>query len=100
MHEERSMAVTLDLSFEEKVIFDLQINGINFNDLPEAPARQRERLARSNTSINMHGHKKQGLFPLLREGELITVSVQLNKQTKFAKLQVGKQIVTAKQRQG
>ena len=41
---------------------------------------------------------RQGYYPLLRNGELIPVTVSLNKQTNFAKLQVGKQIVTARQR--
>ena len=78
----------------------LSINGINFNELPEAPARVREPLARSKTSINMNGHRKYGHFPLLRNGELIPVSILLNQKTNFAKLQVGKQIVTANQRLG
>ena len=43
---------------------------------------------------------RTGSFPLLRNGELIPVSVQLNQLTKFSKLQVGKNIVTAKQRHG
>lgn len=98
MHKERAMAITLDLSFEEQEIFALLINDVPFKELPEAPERVREPLARSNTTIDMQGYKKHGSFPLLRNGELITVSVQLNQKTKFAKLQVGKQIVTAKQR--
>ena len=68
----------------------LLINEFNFDELEEVPAREREPLARSTTTINMNGNKKQGYFPLLRNGELIPVSVLLNKQTKFAKLQVGK----------
>ena len=44
--------------------------------------------------------KRHGYYPLLRNGELIPVTVLLNEQTKFSKLQVGKQIVTARQRQG
>ena len=75
------------------------INGINFYKLEEAPVR-REPLARTTTSINMKGQIKYGYFPLLRNGELIPVSVHLNQRTKFAKLQVGKQIVTSKQRKG
>ena len=90
LHEERAMTITLDLSFEEEVIFALQINGFNFFDLEEAPAREREPLARSTTSIKMNGSKKQGYFPLLHNGVLIPVSVSLNNQTKFARLQVGK----------
>ena len=65
------------------------INGIDFNDLTEAPVR-REPLARATTSINMSGHKKFGYYPLLLSGKLIPVSVQLDQQAKFSKLQVGK----------
>ena len=43
---------------------------------------------------------RRGYFPIILNGELIPVHVQLNKLTKFARLQVGKQIVTSKQRQG
>ena len=49
MHEERGMAITLDLSFEEEEIYLLQINDVCFGKLPEAPVREREPLARSNT---------------------------------------------------
>ena len=38
----------------------------------------------------MSGIKKYGYYPLLRNGELIPVTVMVNKQTNFAKLQVGK----------
>ena len=48
----------------------------------------------------MNGKIKYGYFPLLRNGELIPVHVQLNKLTKFAKLHVGKQIVTSQQKKG
>ena len=87
MHEHRAMKITFDE--DDKGIIVL-INGVNFNELPEAPAREREPLARSKTSINMNGNKKHGYFPLLRNGVLIPVSVQLNQLTKFAKLQVDK----------
>ena len=46
----------------------------------------------------MHGAKKSAKFGLMRRGEYIGVSVLLNTLTKFAKLQVGKHAVTAKQR--
>ena len=39
-------------------------------------------------------------FGLLRNGEYIGVSALLNQHTKFAKLSVGKHVVTAKQRKG
>ena len=48
----------------------------------------------------MNGPKKNGYFPLIVNGELIPVSVSLNEQTKFSKLAVGKNMVTAKQRAG
>ena len=46
----------------------------------------------------MDGPKKSAKFGLLRNGEYIGVSVVLNLNTKFAKLAVGKHVVTAKQR--
>ena len=85
---------------EEVSAFTILINGVNFNKLLQAPSRERQPLARSKTSINMSGIKKHGYYPLLRNGELIPVTVLLNKQTNFAKLQVGKQIITARQKQG
>ena len=63
----------------------MAVNGVNFNELPEAIVR-REPLARTKTTINMNGHIKYGYFPLLRNGELIPVTVHLNKLTNFAKL--------------
>ena len=67
----------------------MTINGIHFNELPVALVN-RETLARTTTSIKMGGQIKRGYFPLLRNGELIPVTVMLNKMTNFAKLQVGK----------
>ena len=83
-HEFRKMNISLN---EGQTLY---INGINFNELPEAPAREREPLARSKTSINMSGVKKFGSYPLLLSGKLIPVSIQLNQFSKFSKLQVGK----------
>ena len=45
----------------------IEIDGINFDELPQAPVR-RESLARTTTSINMNGQIKRGYFPLLRNG--------------------------------
>ena len=47
--------------------------------------------------MKMNGPKKTAKFGLLRKGEYILVSVVLNTHTKFAKLAVGKHVVTAKQ---
>ena len=38
--------------------FAVLINGVIFKELEDAPAREREPLARSKTSINMGGLKK------------------------------------------
>ena len=51
-------------------------------------------------TMNMNGPKKSAKFGLLLKGEYIGVSAILNFHTKFAKLSVGKHVVTAKQRQG
>ena len=66
--------------------------------MAEAPPRERAALARSAISFKMQGPKKSARFGLLRKGEYIDVSVVLNTQSKFAKLAVGKHVVTAKQR--
>ena len=66
--------------------------------MAEAPPRERAALARSAISMNMNGPKKSAKFGLMRRGEYTEVSVVLNTQTKFAKLAVGKQVTTAKQR--
>ena len=68
--------------------------------MAEAPPRERADLARSAMIMNMNGPKKSAKFGLLRKGEYIGVSALLNQHTKFAKLSVGKHVVTAKQRQG
>ena len=87
-HELRAMNISLNKDEERQ--WTLFINEVNFNELPEAPAREREPLARSKTSINMSGVKKVGYYPILLSGKLIPVSVQLNQFSKFSKLQVGK----------
>ena len=48
----------------------------------------------------MDGNKKIGQYPILLNGEYISISVQMNTLTKFSKLQVGKYVVTAKERKG
>ena len=56
MHEHRAVALTLDS--DEQGAVTLLINGIIFNELLDAPAREREPLARSKTSIDMSGSKR------------------------------------------
>jgi hypothetical protein len=92
-HEYRAMLLSVDGEWYDPT---LSINLVDFDDLPEAPARERAPLARAKTTINMNGQKKSASFPLLLSGKLVPVSVQLNLLTKFSKLQVGKNIVTAK----
>ena len=57
MHEERSMAVELELSFEQEKMFELLINKVHFDKLPEAPERERQPICRTKTSINIQGQK-------------------------------------------
>ena len=74
------------------------MNGVHFSELDEAPPRERAALARSAISMQMSGPKKSAKFGLLRSGEYISVSVLHNMHSKFGKLAVGKNVVTAKQR--
>ena len=66
--------------------------------MAEAPPRERAVLARSAITMKMDGPKKSAKLGLLRRGEYIGVSVVYNSLTKFAKLAVGKHVVSAKQR--
>ena len=66
--------------------------------MAEAPPRERAALARSAISMKMDGPKKMAKFGLLLKGKYIGVSVVLNTHTKFAKLAVGKHVISAKQR--
>ena len=67
-----------------------------FEDMAEAPPRERAALARSAITMKMEGQKRSAKFGLLRRGEYIGVSVVHNTLTKFAKLAVGKHVITAK----
>ena len=67
-----------------------------FEDMAEAPARERAALARTAITMKMHGPKKSAKFGLLRSGEYVGVSVVHNSLTKFAKLAVGKHVITAR----
>ena len=64
--------------------------------MTEAPPRERADLARSAILMNMGGPIKSAKFGFLRKGEYIRASVVLNMHTKFAKLAVGKHVVSAK----
>ena len=64
----------------------------------QAPSRERADLARSAITMRMDGPKKSAKFGLLRKGDYVGVSVVHNTLSKFAKLAVGKHVVTAKQR--
>ena len=66
--------------------------------MAEAPPRERAALARTAITMQMAGPKKSARFGLLLKGQYIGVTVVLNMHTKFAKLQVGKHVVSAKQR--
>ena len=64
----------------------------------EAIQRERAALARTSIATKMDGPIKSAKFGLLLKGEYINVSTVLNTLTKFAKLVVGKDVVSAKQR--
>ena len=76
----------------------MEINGIKFSEMAEAPPRERAALARTVITSKMDGPKKSAKFGLLLKGRYIGVSSVLNFHTKFAKLAVGKHVATAKQR--
>ena len=76
--------------------YTLMINNTNFNDMPEAPERERANLARSKITYKMDGPTKSANFFLLHKGEPTRVSITFNTHTKFAKLSVGKHVVSAK----
>ena len=64
----------------------MEINGVKFDEMSEAPPRDRAALARTAISMQMDGPKKCAKFGLLRKGEYIGVSAVFNTYTKFAKL--------------
>ena len=71
---------------------------MKFSEMEEAPPRERAALARTAITTSMNGPKKMIKFGFLLKGVFITASAILNQHTKFAKLQVGKHFVSAKQR--
>ena len=56
----------------------MKVNGIKYEEMNEAPPRERAKLARSAISSKMDGPKKTTKFGLLRKGDYIGVSVVLN----------------------
>ena len=94
-HKPLGWCITLGYDFPN---FTLEINNVKYEDMAEAPPRERATLARTAISMQMAGPKKSSRFGLLRKGQYIGVSVVLNMHTKFAKLQVGKHVVSAKLR--
>ena len=66
--------------------YTLTINDVQFEEMDEAPARERAALARTAISMKMDGNYKSAKFSLLRKGEKIDVSIILNMHTKFSKL--------------
>ena len=55
--------------------YNLTINDVKFDELPESEARDRAGVARAKTTINMNGPTKYAFFPLIRNGKLIQVIV-------------------------
>ena len=96
-HSPNGWYVTLGVNLKVRK-YTLKINGVEFEDMAEAPPRDRAALARSAIIMKMDGPKKTAKFGLLRKGKYTGVTVVLNTHTKFSKLTVGKHVVTAKQR--
>ena len=104
-HEPKGWLLQLGFSIEpgkelKHGQYTLSINNTNINDMPEAPERERAALARSKIINKMDGPIKSANFYILRKGEPTRVSVTYNTHTKFAKLCVGKHVVSAKQQKG
>ena len=51
---------------EMLLVYTLMINNVDFNDMPEAPERERASLARSKIIYKMDGRTKSADFYLLR----------------------------------
>ena len=66
--------------------YTLEVNGVKFSEMVEAPPRERADLARTAIKMHMNGPKKSAKFGFLRKGEYIGASVTLNLNSKFAKL--------------
>jgi len=66
--------------------YTLQINGVKFEEMEEAPPRERADLARTAIKMLMHGPKKSVTFGFLLKGVHISASAVLNNHTKFSKL--------------
>jgi len=71
---------------EDDETYTIQINGVKFEEMAEAPPRERAALARSAITMNMIGLKKSVKFGFLLNGDYISASAILNMHTKFAKL--------------
>ena len=59
---------------------------MKFEDMEEAPPRERADLARTAIQMHMNGPKKSAKFGFLLKGKYIGASVTLNLNSKFAKL--------------
>ena len=66
-HKPREWSIILSLTTTNQ--YTLEINGVKFEEMAEAPPRERAALARSAIEMNMDGPKKSAKFALLRKGE-------------------------------
>jgi len=76
----------VNLGFNEYYEYTLRINGVKFEEMEEAPPRERADLARTAIKMQTHGPKKSVTFGFLLKGVHISASAVLNTHTKFAKL--------------
>ena len=83
MHKQLGWVIILGYKYPK---YNLKINGVKYEEMAEAPPRERAALARSAIIMNMNGPKKTVKFGFLRKGDYIGASAVFNMHTKFAKL--------------
>ena len=84
-HKPLGWLIRLDFK-KESERYSLEINDVKYEEMTEAPPRERAALARTAITMKTDGPKKSVRFGLMRKGEYIGVSAVYNTHTKFAKL--------------
>ena len=82
----KSLGWVVIIGCDNHLKYTLEVNGVKYEEMTEAPPRERANLARSAIKMSMHGPKKSVKFGFLLKGEYIGASAVLNMHTKFAKL--------------
>lgn len=78
--------------------YTLKVEGYLIEYFPEMPKVERPSfdIGRSEIKANMTGKSRQMKFPFIVKGKFMYLVVLHNKQTKFTKVQIGKNCVTVK----